>query len=177
MCGISAKFKPPWPLEHLLSFVAAIVPTWRVIPTKSIPEASFKVEWKRKLALASPRRIAARPRAATAMELMRVCREVQGRFEEVDLPLLIVHGGDDVVCDPACVEELYRRASSKDKTLKIYPGMWHQMVGEPEENVEQVFNDILNWLRSRAEQAAAAAPNNLEPPNANGTPTQQEAAA
>ncbi|KAJ8651141.1 hypothetical protein MRB53_004164 [Persea americana] len=179
MCGISAKFKPPWPLEHLLSFVAAIVPTWRVIPTKSIPDVSFKVEWKRKLALASPRRIVGWPRAATAMELMRVCREVQERFEEVDLPMLIVHGGDDVVCDQACVEELYRRASSKDKTLTIYPGMWHQLVGEPEENVEQVFNDILHWLRSRAEQAAAAAaaPNSLEPPNANGTPTQQAAAA
>lgn len=30
MCGISDKFKPPWPLEHFLSFAAALVPTWRV---------------------------------------------------------------------------------------------------------------------------------------------------
>lgn len=158
MCGISAKFKPPWPLEHFLSLVAAIVPTWRVVPTRSIPDVSFKVEWKRKLALASPRRIAGRPRAATGLELMRVCREVQERFEEVDLPLLIVHGGEDVVCDPACVEELHRRASSKDKTLRIYPGMWHQLVGEPEENVELVFNEILDWLRVRAEQPNDAVP-------------------
>lgn len=157
MCGISAKFKPPWPLEHLLSFVAALVPTWRVVPTRSIPDVSFKVEWKRKLALASPRRTVARPRAATALELLRVCREVNSRFEEVELPLLIVHGGGDVVCDPACVEELYRRASSKDKTLRIYPGMWHQLVGEPEENVELVFKEIIDWLQVRAEQAAAAA--------------------
>lgn len=158
MCGISAKFKPPWPLEHFLSLVAAIVPTWRVVPTRSIPDVSFKVEWKRKLALASPRRIVGRPRAATALELMRVCREVQERFEEVDLPLLIVHGGEDVVCDPACVEELHRRASSKDKTLRIYPGMWHQLVGEPEENVELVFNEILDWLRVRAEPPNDAVP-------------------
>lgn len=158
MCGISAKFKPPWPLEHFLSLVAAIVPTWRVVPTRSIPDVSFKVEWKRKLALASPRRIVGRPRAATALELMRVCREVQERFEEVDLPLLIVHSGEDVVCDPACVEELHRRASSKDKTLRIYPGMWHQLVGEPEENVELVFNEILDWLRVRAEPPNDAVP-------------------
>lgn len=158
MCGISAKFKPPWPLEHFLSLVAAIVPTWRVVPTRSIPDVSFKVEWKRKLALASPRRIVGRPRAATALELMRVCREVQERFEEVGLPLLIVHGGEDVVCDPACVEELHRRASTKDKTLRIYPGMWHQLVGEPEENVELVFNEILDWLRVRAEQPNDAVP-------------------
>ncbi|MCI03325.1 caffeoylshikimate esterase-like, partial [Trifolium medium] len=55
-----------------------------------------------------------------------------------------------VVCDPACVEELYSRAGSKDKTLKIYDGMWHQLVGESEENVELVFGDILEWLTKRA---------------------------
>ncbi|KAK1266077.1 hypothetical protein QJS04_geneDACA015349 [Acorus gramineus] len=156
MCGISAKFKPPWPLEHLLSFAAAVIPTWRVVPTRgSMPDVSFKVDWKRKLALASPRRTIARPRAATAQELLRVCGEMQGRFEEVVAPLLIVHGGDDVVCDPACAEDLYRRASSADKTIKVYPGMWHQLVGEPDENVELVFGDIIDWLKARAQKKAA----------------------
>ncbi|XP_057517555.1 caffeoylshikimate esterase-like [Amaranthus tricolor] len=151
MCGISPKFKPPWPLEHLLGLAAWALPTWRVVPTRgSIPNVSFKEEWKRKLAISSPKRYMGKPRAATAHELMRICREVQGRFEEVDIPLMIVHGSDDVVCDPACVEELYQRATSKDKTLKIYPGMWHQLVGEPQENVELVFGDILDWLKSRS---------------------------
>ncbi|KAI9124401.1 hypothetical protein K1719_004323 [Acacia pycnantha] len=151
MCGISAKFKPPWPLEHFLSLAAAVVPTWQVVPTRgSIPDVSFKLEWKRKLALASPNRKASRPRAATALELLRICRELQGRYEEVELPFLIVHGGDDVVCDPSCVKELYERATSKDKTLKIYEGMWHQLVGEPDENVELVFGDMVEWLRSHA---------------------------
>ncbi|XP_010534286.1 PREDICTED: caffeoylshikimate esterase-like isoform X3 [Tarenaya hassleriana] len=158
MCGISAKFKPPWPLEHLLFVVATLIPTWRVIPTRgSIPDLSFKEPWKKKLALASPRRTVARPRAATAYELVRVCKDLQGRFEEVEVPILIVHGGDDVVCDPACVEELHRRAKSVDKTIKIYPGMWHQLVGEPEENCDLVFSDMLEWLRSRASRAAATA--------------------
>ncbi|PKA66294.1 hypothetical protein AXF42_Ash006991 [Apostasia shenzhenica] len=99
MCWISAKFKPPWPLEHLLWLAAAAVPTWQVVPTRgSIPEVSFKVEWKRQLAIASPNRPKGRPRATTAQELLRVCREVQSRFEEITMPLLIVHGGDDVVC-------------------------------------------------------------------------------
>lgn len=150
MCGISPKFKPPWPLEHLLGIAATVLPAWRVVPTRgSIPDVSFKVEWKRKLAIASPKRYMGRPRAGTAYELMRICREVQGRFEEVDIPLLILHGGDDVVCDPACVQDLYGRASSKDKTLKIYTGMWHQLVGEPDEDVELVFGDAVDWLKTR----------------------------
>lgn len=156
MCGISAKFKPPWPLEHLLFIVAAVVPTWRVVPTRgSIPEVSFKEEWKRRLATGSPRRTVARPRAATALELLRVCRELQGRFEEVEVPLLIVHGEDDVVCDPACVEELYRRAASKDKTIRMHPGMWHQLIGEPKESVDMVFGEMADWLRTRAQRAQA----------------------
>ncbi|XAR52368.1 2-acylglycerol O-acyltransferase [Bertholletia excelsa] len=158
MCGISDKIKPPWPLEHFLSIVAAVVPTWRVVPTRgAIPALSFKVEWKRKLAMASPRRRVGRPRAATALELLRVCREVQSRFAEVDVPLLIVHGGEDVVCDPACAEELYRRSSSKDKTLRIHPGMWHQLAGEPEESVELVFGEMVEWLKTRAERASSSA--------------------
>lgn len=157
MCGISAKFKPPWPLEHLLFLLAAVVPTWCVVPTRgSIPDLSFKEGWKRRLALASPRRPTARPRAATALELLRVCKELQGRFEEVKVPLLIVHGGDDVVCDPACVEELYRRAASKDKTIRIHQGMLHQLVGEPKENVDMVFGEMADWLRTRAQRAAGS---------------------
>ncbi|CAK7325470.1 unnamed protein product [Dovyalis caffra] len=153
MCGISAKFKPPWPLEHLLFVAAAVVPTWRVVPTRgSLPEVSFKEGWKRKLALASPRRVPMRPRAATALELLRVCKELQGRSEEVDVPLLVVHGGEDVVCDPACAKELYERAASTDKTLKIFPGMGHQLVGESEENVNLVFGDMVEWLQNRAER-------------------------
>uniref|UniRef100_A0A2P2NFY0 Serine aminopeptidase S33 domain-containing protein n=1 Tax=Rhizophora mucronata TaxID=61149 RepID=A0A2P2NFY0_RHIMU len=152
MCGISAKFKPPWPLEHLLFVVAAVIPTWRVVPTRgSIPDLSFKVEWKRKLALASPKRTVARPRASTALELLRVCKDLQARFEDIDVPLLIVHGGDDVVCDPACVEELYRRASSRDKTRKFYPGLWHQLIGESEEDVNLVSGEMVGWLMARAE--------------------------
>uniref|UniRef100_A0A0E0FL03 Serine aminopeptidase S33 domain-containing protein n=1 Tax=Oryza nivara TaxID=4536 RepID=A0A0E0FL03_ORYNI len=84
-----------------------------------------------------------------------VCREVQSRFQEVELPLLVVHGGDDTLCDPECAEELHRRAGSEDKTLRVYPGMWHQLVGEPEENVDKVFGDVLDWFKSHAAATAA----------------------
>ncbi|KAL6565338.1 hypothetical protein OROGR_002289 [Orobanche gracilis] len=158
MCGISDKFKPPWPLEHFLSLAAFLIPTWCVVPTRgSLPNVSFKVEWKRKLALASPRRPLLRPRAATAQELLRVCREVQDKFSQVDVPFLIVHGGGDIVCDPSCAEELYHRAASKDKTLRIYPGMWHQLVGEPDESVELVFGEVVGWLLARAEGRGSTA--------------------
>jgi alpha-beta hydrolase superfamily lysophospholipase len=62
----------------------------------------------------------------------------------VELPLLAVHNGDDTICDPVCIKELIRRAGSNDKTLRVYIGMWHRNVGEPKENIEKVFGEIIN---------------------------------
>ncbi|XP_078427923.1 caffeoylshikimate esterase-like [Wolffia australiana] len=150
MCAVSDKFKPAWPLEHLLWLAAKVAPTWPIVPTRgTIPDVSFRVEWKRRLAVASPRRPRQRPRPATALELLRVCRELQARFEEVTLPLLIVHGSEDRVCDPAGVEELHRRAASADKTLHLHPGLWHQLVGESDADVDLVFGEMLRWLLDR----------------------------
>ncbi|KAI3983351.1 hypothetical protein MKX01_013418 [Papaver californicum] len=133
MCGINPKYKPTW------------TPTLSVVPARrQIPNVSFKEEWKRRLATVSPQRTQAALRAATALKLLRVCREVQRRFGEVEVSLLIVHGGDDAVFDPACAEELHKKAASKDKTIKIYP-----------ENVDLVFDYIVEWLCERAERAAA----------------------
>ncbi|KMZ58223.1 Alpha/beta-Hydrolases superfamily protein [Zostera marina] len=150
MCGISKKFKPPYPLEHILCFFAAIIPKWPVVPTRgNVVKKSLKMEWKRRLAVSNPRRYKGSPRTATAYEMLRLCKEVQKRCGDVVLPLLILHGGDDGVCDPASAEKLHRRVGSEDKTMKIYPGMWHQLVGENDDDVDLVFGDILDWLLLR----------------------------
>lgn len=66
------------------------------------------------------------------------------------MPFIIVHGGDDRVTDPSVSRLLVESASSSDKTLKLYPGMWHALTsGEPEENIEMVFADIIDWLDQR----------------------------
>lgn len=63
------------------------------------------------------------------------------------LPFLVLHGEEDRVTDPKASELLYESASSTDKTLKLYPGMWHTLIsGEPPENIELVFADIVGWL-------------------------------
>ncbi|XP_047322695.1 caffeoylshikimate esterase-like [Impatiens glandulifera] len=156
MFGICKKFKPPWPLEYFLTIIAALVPTWRIVPTRySIPDVSFKVGWKRKLILANPTQNVERPRAGTAREIVRLADEIKTKFEEVELPFLVVHGSEDIVCDPATAEEFYRRASSVDKTMIMYPGVWHQMVGEEEKTVNLVFGDIVDWLVARAKITVA----------------------
>ncbi|RLM85255.1 caffeoylshikimate esterase-like [Panicum miliaceum] len=70
---------------------------------------------------------------------------------QVSLPFLIVHGGADKVTDPSVSELLYQSAASQDKTLKLYPGMWHALTsGESPSNIRTVFQDIIAWLDHRS---------------------------
>lgn len=72
-------------------------------------------------------------------------------LQQVSLPFLIVHGGDDKVTDPSVSKLLYESACSTDKTFKLYPGMWHALTsGEPPENIDLVFSDIVAWLDERS---------------------------
>ncbi|KAF9606493.1 hypothetical protein IFM89_025768 [Coptis chinensis] len=71
--------------------------------------------------------------------------------EEVTLPFFVLHGEADIVTDPGVSRALYEQAGSVDKTIKMYPGMWHALTsGEPDHNVEIVFADIVAWLDKRS---------------------------
>lgn len=152
MCEVSKKFKPLWPLEKLLPAAAFVAPSWRIAITRPPVSRSYRENWKRKLVERSPnRRTCGRPTAATALQLLGVCECIKTNCHELEVPLLILHGGDDMICDPEGAKYLYKTAASKDKTLKIFAGMWHQLIGEPNEIAEQVFNTTLSWIEVRAD--------------------------
>ena len=50
----------------------------------------------------------------------------------------------DALVDPSGAQMLYDRVRSEDKTLKIYEGLYHEVLNEPER--EQVLGDIASWL-------------------------------
>jgi len=71
-------------------------------------------------------------------------------FVQVSLPFLVLHGEEDQVTDKAVSKELIDVAASTDKTLKMYPEMWHGLLyGEPPENLQIVFSDIIAWIEKR----------------------------
>lgn len=65
----------------------------------------------------------------------------------LSLPMLVMHGGDDSMVSPEGSEILYTRASSDDKTLKIYPGLYHEIFNEPEK--DEVLAEVLSWCEKR----------------------------
>lgn len=69
---------------------------------------------------------------------------------QVSSPLLILHGEADTVTDPLVSQLLYEKASSKDKTLKLYQDAYHCILqGEPDDTIFTVLDDIVTWLDSR----------------------------
>lgn len=68
-----------------------------------------------------------------------------GRLE---MPLLLLQGGADRVVSPQASREFYERAGSADKTLRVYDGLYHEILNEPENG--QVLADLIEWLAQRA---------------------------
>jgi alpha-beta hydrolase superfamily lysophospholipase len=86
--------------------------------------------------------------ARTAGGLLEALEKIWAHVEEIDVPLLALHGTADRATDPRGSAELVRRARTRDRTLLLYRGLYHDLVREPER--VQVMADIERWLESRA---------------------------
>jgi caffeoylshikimate esterase len=86
-------------------------------------------------------------------EIARVCQYIQDNFSKVTVPFLTVHGTADGVTCPTSSQLLYEKASSEDKSLKMYEGMYHSLIqGEPDENASLVLKDMREWIDERVER-------------------------
>lgn len=83
-------------------------------------------------------------RLRTSLGIIGTARHVRVNLADLTAPLLILHGGADRITDPLGSEVLFAGAASADKTLKIYPDLYHELVNEPERIM--VLNDMVRWL-------------------------------
>jgi lysophospholipase len=85
--------------------------------------------------------------AETVAALQRTGLSFADRLPALTLPLLILHGADDRLTPPhgsLLVDEL---ASSEDKTLRLYDGLRHEILNEPEG--PEIIAEIVAWLDAR----------------------------
>ncbi len=88
-------------------------------------------------------------RARTCAVLNAALRRARPRLGELRLPLLVLHGSEDRIAPPSGSQRLYDAAGSTDKTLRVYPGLWHEVHNEPEQ--AQVLADLGDWLVERSQ--------------------------
>ncbi len=85
--------------------------------------------------------------ARLAMKLMDAMQRAAQRIETITLPLLIFLGSRENIVNPGGARMLYERAGSKDKTFRIYEGLYHETFNEPER--ARVLEDMRTWLEAR----------------------------
>jgi len=82
--------------------------------------------------------------ARTGSEILKSTQEISADCKIIQLPIFIMHGSEDKLVEIAGSEMLYNKVSSVDKTLKVYDGLYHEILNEPEQDI--VKADIIDWL-------------------------------
>lgn len=85
--------------------------------------------------------------ARTAKELLDAMEQVDARSSELSVPVLAMHGSEDVVSPPGGSRRLFARVASTDKQLYVYDGLAHDLLHEPER--ARVVRDVTEWLTDR----------------------------
>lgn len=62
-------------------------------------------------------------------------------------PILMLHGQLDKIVPVEFSERLFNLLIQDDKSLKVYPNDWHEILNELDQDV--VLNDIYEWLEKR----------------------------
>ena len=83
----------------------------------------------------------------TVAEMVRADERLKKEFPNFRLPVLIIHGTSDTVTKPRGSQMFYDNAGSRDKTLKLYEGYYHDPLNDIGKDV--VMNDIRGWISER----------------------------
>ncbi len=85
--------------------------------------------------------------AAAFLALVNAGKYASAHAATLRLPLLLMHGGEDVVTDIRSSEAFFAAAGVGDKTFKRWDGMYHETLNEV--GSEPVYQMIVDWLKPR----------------------------
>ncbi|XP_024046343.1 caffeoylshikimate esterase isoform X3 [Citrus clementina] len=150
MCKIAEEMTPPPALMKVFILLSKILPKAKLIPLKDLADLAFRDSRKKEMAVYNVICYNDQTRLKTAFELLNATIDIEKQVGKVSSPLLILHGAEDKVTDPSVSQFLYEKASSTDKTLKLYEEGYHCILeGEPDDRIFTVISDIISWLDAR----------------------------
>jgi alpha-beta hydrolase superfamily lysophospholipase len=86
-------------------------------------------------------------RARLGAELLDTMEKVlPSKMRAIRLPILVAHGSADSLCNVQGSVHLHGSVKSRDKTLKLYDGFYHEILNEP--GSEHVLADIRDWIEA-----------------------------
>jgi alpha-beta hydrolase superfamily lysophospholipase len=146
-----AAFEVPEPPGAMAVFInkviAALVPTLGVLQldASEVSRDPEVVQRYRDDPLVHSGKISAR----LVVELFGAIADLAERRGSLNLPVLVMHGEADVMTPAGGSQRFFDAVSSAEKTLRLYPGLYHEIFNEPEK--DQVIGELCDWLDDRIE--------------------------
>jgi alpha-beta hydrolase superfamily lysophospholipase len=72
---------------------------------------------------------------------------VRSQFGTITIPILAMHGEQDALAPMQASLDVITGVSSGDRTLRIWPGLYHEIFNEPER--DRVIGDVVRWISER----------------------------
>jgi acylglycerol lipase len=82
----------------------------------------------------------------TIAELVRADERFKKELKNITLPVLILHGTQDRATKPSGSQHFHDGVGSKDKTLKLYEGYYHDLLHDLDKEV--VMGDVKSWINT-----------------------------
>lgn len=92
------------------------------------------------------------------VEYMKTVEECITRLPEITLPLLAFHGTADALVKDDASKIVYQKAGSKDKTLKLFEGLYHETMNELEPDRKKVLKTVTDWIVAHAKKTHVSKP-------------------
>ena len=68
----------------------------------------------------------------------------------ISVPIFMIHGDADGITDYEGTKEFFSNLTTPNKEIKIYPGLFHEMMNELPKDKEIVLRDVKNFILSLA---------------------------
>lgn len=147
--GCAVRAVPPLPLPVYMAAckLTAVLPTVRVDPGLHVEGLSHDPEVQQAY-LRDPL-VQQKVSLRLLFELGRACRHVLENASAIRTPWLAVHGAEDPIAPPEGSKQLIERLGSRDKLLRIEPGLRHEVHNEVEPAATRFLDSMAGWIRER----------------------------
>jgi alpha-beta hydrolase superfamily lysophospholipase len=137
----------PWfvrALCQVLTVVAPNLPLFAVEPELVSRDPSVVEDYR-----SDPLNMHDKVPVRTLGEIIKTVQWVPRALGMLKLPMLVMHGSEDQLVPASASRMIHDRSGSVDKTLQLYPGLFHEILNELPPDREQVMQDAWNWIRER----------------------------
>ena len=142
---IKSDLQPGWVQMGVIQLLALLAPRLGVMQLDASGVSRDAEEVKKYVE--DPLVLHGKASARMVRELFAGMGALQAGAAGITLPMLMLHGDADVLTSPDGSRYLHQHISSTDKTLTIYPGLYHEILNEPER--QDVLDQILSWCEAR----------------------------